>query len=148
MQAVFKQVRSACDLRKNAVVIVPFGTAALQRGLEPGEPGVGHKVNDTGNGIGTPGGRGTACHHVDPLDQQLRELTDVGDAGDMGCHHALAINQDECAIGPQSSKVEGGKTVVAEAGPAVARKVRGACTALQRRQLGDRIENVGLRGLL
>ena len=60
------------------VVVAIVRDAAENVRLEPFEALVGDEVDDTADRVGTVGGRRAAGHHVDTLDQQLREQADVG----------------------------------------------------------------------
>jgi hypothetical protein len=91
VQAVVHEALAPGGLQRAALVVVVLGLAAGHVGLEAVEFLVGDEVDHAADRIRTVGRRGAAGDHVDALDQQLRELADVGHAGDVGADHALAV---------------------------------------------------------
>src|SRR6201999_3410254 len=103
------------------------------------------EVDDAGDRVRTPGSRSAARHYVDALNQHLRALADVHHALGRGRDHALAVDQDQVALGADAAKVQGRETVHAVGGTAIAD--RDAGRTHQRGQLGDGGEDIGV-GLL
>ena len=81
-------------------------------GLEAFEALVGDEVDDTADRIGAVRGRCAARHDVHPLDQQLRELADVGNTGHVRADHALAVEQRQRADRPEAVQREGAQALL------------------------------------
>ena len=145
-QTVVEERLADRHLGHDRIVVVILALAALQAGLEALEGLVGDEVDHAADGVRAIRGRGPAGDHVDLLDQQLRELADVGHAVDVGGRDALAVQQGQGARGAQAAQAQRAKTLLARAGAVGADRPAGA--ALQGRHLDDGLEDVGLRGLL
>ena len=141
---VHERLAPGCLQRAVLVVVVP-GHAAFDIRLETLEFLVGDEVDHAADGVRTIRGRGAAGDHVHPLDQQLRELAHVGHAGDIGAHHALAVKQGQGTDRTEAAQAQRTQPLHAAAGAVGAGGAAGA--ALQGRQFGNRVEQVGFGGL-
>jgi len=99
MQVVIEESLAGGGLDQGLAVVAIGGDATLNIGLEAFKLLVGDEVHHAADGVGAIGGRGAAGDHVHAVDQQLGKFTDVGDAGDVGAHHALAVQQGKGADG-------------------------------------------------
>ena len=141
---VHERLAPGCLQRAVLVVMIP-GHAAFDIRLETLEFLVGDEVDHAADGVRSVRGRGAAGDHVHPLDQQLRELAHVGHAGDIGAHHALAVKQGQGTDRTEAAQAQRTQPLHAAAGAVGAGGAAGA--ALQGRQFGNRVEQVGLGSL-
>jgi hypothetical protein len=142
VQAVVQEGLAAGDLQQELLVVAVGRDARRDIGLEAFEALVGDEVDDAADRVGAVGGRRAAGHHVDALDQQLREQADVGNARDVGRNHALAVQQGQGPDGAQAAQRERAQALLAARG---AERAGGrARRALQGRQLRDGREDVRL----
>nr|GEU28278.1 hypothetical protein [Tanacetum cinerariifolium] len=145
VQAVVHEGLAPRRLQRAVLVIVVPGHAAFEVGLESFEMLVGDEVDHAADGVRTVRGRRPARHHVHPLDQQLRELAHVRHAGDVGAHHALAVEQGQRADRAQAAQAQRAQALDAAAGAVGAGGAPGA--ALQRWQFCNGVEQVRFGGL-
>jgi hypothetical protein len=146
VQPVVQKSAAPGHLQRGVLVVVVGGLAAFDVSLQASELLVRDEVDDAADRVRTIRGGGAAGVHVDTLDQQLRELADVGHAGDVGRHHALAVEQRQRAERAQAAQAERAQALHAARG-AVGQH-RAARASLQRGQFGDRVEDVRLGRLL
>ena len=81
--------------------------------VHAGEVLLGDEVHDTGDGVGTVGGHGSAGQRVNALDEGQRDIVQIDNAAKAGRGQALTVEQDEVAVGAEAAKID-------EAGAAVA----------------------------
>lgn len=106
VQAVVEQAFAGRQTSLDLMIVPPAGLAVLDRALEPLELGVEDEVDDAGDRIRTISGRRTTGHHVDTLDQRLRDDVRVGGADIAGRRQALAVEQQQRFDLAQGAKVE------------------------------------------
>src|ERR1700722_15289706 len=146
MESVVEEGVTGRNAQQVLPVVAIGGDAARRLGLDALEPLVGDEVYDTADRIRTVGSRRTPRHYVHTLYQQLRELTDVRDTGDIRADHPLAIEQCQRADRPETAQREGAQPLRA-ARRAVGSN-GGSGRPLQRRQLAYGGEDIGFRALL
>ena len=142
MKAIIHEGFAIGGLDQRGFVIAIFGDAAQDIALEAFEMGVGDEVDDAADRVRAVGGRRAAGDDVDALHQQLRKHGNVGHAGDIGADDALAVEQGQGADRAQAAQREGTEALLAAGGGEGAGG--GAGRALERGQLGDGVEDVGL----
>ena len=74
--------------------------------LEAIEILVEDEIDHAGHGVRAPGGRSAAGHHIDALDEGGRQGGDVHAAGEVGLHHALAVEQHQGSGDAQIAQIE------------------------------------------
>ena len=128
------------------LAMLEFGAVAEGGiGLEAGEILVQHQVDHAGHGIGAPGGRSAAGHHIHALDQSNGQGGEVDAAAQqVGGHHTLAIEQHQGAVDAQIAQADGIQPRIALADiyavAAIVQRRRGA----GRGQFADQVTDVDL----
>ena len=143
MQPPIQRRGAIGPLHQRGFIVAIFGDAAQDIALEPFEPGVGDEIDHAAHGVRPIGGGGAAGHHVDALHQQLREHRNVGNTRHVRADDALPVEQCQGADGAKAAQREGAEALLAAR--RAERAGRGARRPLQRRQLRDGVEHIGLR---
>ena len=130
------------ELRQHLAVVTIGRDAGLEVALETGETGVGDEVDDAAHRVRAVGGRRAAGDDVDALDQQLRELADIGHAGHVRADDALAVEQGERTDRAEAAQRQRAQALLAAR--RAERPRRRAGRPLQRGQLDDSVEDVRL----
>ena len=124
MAAAAGKARTGRRLEQHVARIAIGRKTRLGVHLEAFELLVGDEVDHTGHGVRTPGGRRTAGHNVNALDQHLRHLADVDHAVEVAAHNAFAVHKDQGTQRRQTTQAQrrqadqaggGGTGVVANA---------------------------------
>ncbi len=95
----------ALDVELGAVA--KFGDTILRGQLEAFEIVLEDEVDDARDGVRTVHRRRTAGDDVDPLDKAGRDGADIDHARGRGSGNALAVDQDQGALRPETTKIEG-----------------------------------------
>ncbi len=134
------------------LMVVVAVVAVGQVGLEAGEMLVDDQVDDTGHGVGAPGGGSAARHHIHPLDDAAgdggkvhaadrRRAAGIGVRG----HHPLAVEQHQGADHAQGAQIDGVNAGVALRGVTGVRTVaRGVASAGDRGKFADGVADTHL----
>ena len=104
---VVREAGTGRELKPIAAMIEQVGITRLGAAADAVEILVEHQVDDTGDGVRAPGGRGAAGHDVDALHQDGRHGAEVDDAVDVRGDDALAVEQDKRAVAAELTKVDG-----------------------------------------
>ena len=143
VQAIVEEGLARSDLEQRILVIAIGGDPELRVRLDPLELLVGNEIDHAADSVRPIRRGGTAGDDVDALHQQLRKQADVGHAGDVGPHHALTVEQGQGTDRPEPPQRKRTQALLAARG--AVRAGGRARRSLDRGQLRDRVEDVGLR---
>ena len=125
------------------MIICP-GIAAFDIGLEAVKAFVQDDIDDTGHRVGTPCRRSSPRHHVDALHQTGGHGRKIHAAAERGSHHALAVEQNQRAQDTQITQIDDIHARRAADNEVGGDRSVGAGRGAKRRQLTDRIANIGI----
>src|ERR1700761_3737702 len=131
VQAVVDERLAGCYTDVELTIISISSDAAVEKPFDALEVLVSDEVDHPATRIRAVGGRCAARHDVHTLDQQLRELADIRDTGDVGTHDPLAIQQSQGTDRPEATQRERAQSLRAARGAECAGIGTGG--ALQRR---------------
>ena len=105
--AVVTEVAAEQALDVEFTAITMFGDAVLRRNFHALVVVFEDEVHDAGHGVRTVHRRGAAGNDVHALDEAGRDSADVDNAGGRRSGNALAVDEDQGALRPETTKVEG-----------------------------------------
>ena len=140
-------VQNIVTCRKTGLIFRAIGItrdAGIDVVLYAVEVLVEHEIDHAGHGIGAINRRSASGHDIDPAHQHLWQHIDIDGAVGVGRRNAMAVEQDQGALGAEIAQVQHIAVAIGARGSGVI----GPAGADENRQFVQGVRNIGRRGRL